>query len=92
MAKETISDGSESDLYLVLIGDRWWMSGYTLEYDPLLKGLRENLEGNERVMRNLAAVAPGITRRLGNGEFDAADEVRAAFGEALAARLGVEGY
>ncbi len=90
MAKETNSDGSESDLYLVRIGDRWWISGYTLEYDPHLEGLREELKGFEILWQNMAAVAPAITERLRNGEFNAAAEVRAAIGEALVAQLGLE--
>ncbi len=87
MARETNRDGRESDLYLVQIGDRWWISGYTLEYDPEFKSLRDNLEGFERLTQSLAGLAPGITQRIRADEFSTPDQVRKAMGEALVAQI-----
>ncbi|MHC4108251.1 MAG: hypothetical protein ACYSTY_09235 [Planctomycetota bacterium] len=87
MARETNRDGAESNLYLVQIGDRWWISGYTLENDLEFKSIRDDLEGFEQITLNLAGIAPGITQRLRGGEFTAPDDVRKAMGEALVAQL-----
>lgn len=81
------SDGGKADLYLVQVGERWWISGYTLEYDEELKSLREEIDEAERMIKYMGPVAPDIARRVRAGEFRSPDEVGFALGVAMAQRF-----
>ena len=39
--------GLDGRIYLVKIGDRWWISGYTIEYDPLKKTDQQSMAKSE---------------------------------------------
>jgi hypothetical protein len=65
--------GRPEPLQLVQVGDRWWISGYTLENHPMYNN-NENLPNVERNFRVLASVGPQIISRTNRGEFRSADE------------------
>jgi hypothetical protein len=75
------------NFHLVKISDRWWISGYTFEYDPLWQELDEEmvkLIPYIRLMRNLTrAVSGDLGRRTKKGEFDTGQAVRRAFMPAI---------
>lgn len=75
--------GRDGRIYLVKIGDRWWISGYTLEYDPLEKTDPQSMAKSEAYVELYAAVSPGLLRRLHGGEFETIQQFRAALGAAM---------
>lgn len=80
-------DGDEQTLQLVQLDGRWWISGYTLEYN---KSLTDAIGDLDRFERSTKAWAEGIRPvivRLRNGEFSSAPEARKAAGQALAAAV-----
>lgn len=79
-ALATGETATERELYLVKIGDRWWLSGYTFEYsdeysDPV------GLEFMESSAHWLERFVPRIVQRIENGDFSSVEEVREAFAE-----------
>lgn len=74
-ARRRRNDGSRADIYLVRLGNRWWISGYTYEYDRRFKPDKESLDDLERRTRYLAAVAPIVTAEVRSGKFKGAGEV-----------------
>ncbi len=54
--------GRDAHLYLVKIGDRWWVSGYTLEYDPLEDTDPQAMAKSEAYVGLYAAISPGLLR------------------------------
>ncbi len=82
-ATYTEFDGKKATLYLVRIGEQWWISGYTMEYDPLRPKSDESLAFWETVVDFYAAVAPNLTRRVRAGEFDSVTDFRNALGAAV---------
>lgn len=74
-ARRRRNDGSGADIYLVRLGNRWWISGYTYEYDRRFKPDKESLDDLERRTRYLAAVAPIVTAEVRSGKFKGAGEV-----------------
>jgi hypothetical protein len=82
-ATYTDHDGSTSTLYLVQIGPRWWLSGFTLEHDPDFVSDPDELEKMETMASKLAPVLPPVLARVRAGEFSAAQEVRMAIAMAL---------
>jgi len=72
-------DGTIERMQLVKYNQRWWISGYTLEYHPLLKDIkRDQLVLSEAGLKAMAAVAPAMATRVRAGEFRTADEARKA--------------
>ncbi len=69
------NDGSRAEIYLVRLSKRWWISGYTYEYDRRFKPDKESLDDLERRTRYLAAVAPIVTAEVRSGKFEGAGEV-----------------
>ena len=69
------NDGSRAEIHLVRLGKRWWISGYTFEYDRRFKPDKESLDDLERRTRYLAAVAPIVTAEVRSGKFEGAGEV-----------------
>lgn len=69
------NDGSRAEIYLVRLGNRWWISGYTYEYDRRFKPDKESLDDFERRIRYLAAVAPIVTADVRSGKWKEAGEV-----------------
>lgn len=69
------NDGSRAEIYLVRLGNRWWISGYTYEYDRRFKPDEESLDDLERRIRYLAAVAPIVTADVRRGRWNEAGEV-----------------
>lgn len=82
-ATYTEFDGKEATLYLVQIGEQWWISGFTLEYDPLLPSSDESLAFWEDVVNSYAAVGPNLTGRVRAGEFGSITDFRDALGAAV---------
>ncbi len=80
------TDGKIYKTYFVQIGDRWWVSGYTMEYDPVAKEGIENLDALERVVALLAAAAPAVLNNIESGEITSVEEARVAFQAELARR------
>jgi hypothetical protein len=78
-AAEIDAAGKERTLYFVRVGDRWWLSGYTLEYDPGTAEIIENLEGWERAEGAATPHIRMIHDRLERGEFRTIADVRQAF-------------
>ena len=74
-ARRQRNDGSRADIYLVRLGNRWWISGYTYEYDRRFKPDEESLDDLERRIRYLAAVAPIVTADVRRGKWKEAGEV-----------------
>jgi len=80
IAKGINTDGETYTTYFVQIGDRWWVSGYTMEHDPDTKKTIENLDAFERLVANLAAAAPTVLNKIESGEITSAEQARIAFG------------
>lgn len=91
VAREFNSDGTETRLYLVLIGDRWWVSGFTMEYSPNFMSNFPDLDEAEQASKLLATAVPRMTQRLHAGEFASVEEVRKAFGAALVGAAALQG-
>ncbi len=75
--------GRDGRLYLVKIGDRWWISGYTLEYDPLENTDPQAMAKSEAYVGLYAAISPGLLQRLQGGEFETIQQFRAAVSAAI---------
>lgn len=80
-ATAVMTDGenrARDPLHLVKIGNRWWISCYTFEYTM---NDREKAEHAELVPMHEAMSAAGrdIEPRIRAGEFDTADDARAAY-------------
>ncbi len=79
----TDSSGVEGPLHLVKIGERWWFSGYTLEYDPLEDLDPDALEKSDAYVDLYAALAPDLLRRVNADEFSTIQEFWAALSMAI---------
>ena len=73
---------SRSPLYLVRIGDRWWISCYTFEYTMSDRDKAEQAE-LAPIHEAMAAAGRAVAPRLRSGEFATANEARAAYKLAL---------
>jgi hypothetical protein len=78
--------GRDETLYLVKIENRWWLSGYTIEYDPETKSMTDNIRLIESMSNLMTKVTPDLRRRLDNGEFGTMDEFQ------LAMQVAMMGY
>jgi hypothetical protein len=78
-AEAAPSDGTDETVHLVKIGDRWWISGYTLEYKPDDDGTFDSLEMLIPYLARRAVPATAIAQRVRNGEFGSAAAARAEF-------------
>lgn len=75
-------DAETRELHLVEANGRWWISGYTLEYDE------EFVENDElKVMAEISSVIGGMIRdftgRVRSGEFDSPLEAQIELGKEL---------
>ena len=63
-------------LQLVQVGERWWISGYSIEYSPEFIRNRKNLdlEKYQRFVRYFAPHAATVKHRLDAGEFEGPGE------------------
>jgi len=71
------NNGQNMDLYLVKYNGRWWISGYTLEYDREFNRADVDLDQVERGVRYLSASAPKVIAEIESGtglDFAAAGE------------------
>ena len=75
--------GRNARLHLVKIGDRWWISGYTLEYDPLEETDPQSMAKSEAYVGLYAAISPGLLQRLQGGEFETIQQFRTALSAAM---------
>ncbi len=69
-------------LYLVKVGERWWISGYTFEYS-MSESDAEEIARTSEVYELMVEAVEGIEPRLRAGEFSTAAAVRDAYKEAL---------
>ena len=82
-ATYTRNDGREARLYLVRIGDRWRISGHSLEIDDAIDS--GQLDRMERMNAYLTPFAASITARIRAGEFRTRAEAAVALGQTVAA-------
>lgn len=71
------NNGQNMDLHLVRYNGRWWISGYTLEYDREFYRADVDLDQLERGVRYLSASAPKVIAEIEAGtglDFAAAGE------------------
>jgi hypothetical protein len=80
-------DGEEQTLYLVQINSRWWISGFTLEYDKSWQQMIADAQRMEESMKKFADASKPVIVRLKNDEFKTAQDARKAMGQALAAAV-----
>ncbi len=81
-------DGTSETLQLVRYNGRWWVSGYTVEQHPNIKGLNEDERTFIMItMRAMGSVAPGLTARVKAGEFSSVAAARTALRMAAAAEI-----
>lgn len=85
--------GKERPLHLIKVGNRWWVSGYTLEYaydDHQKRDVDRNVEMVLSIMEEVSefdtTFAIPVLERLRRGEFASADEVNQAYIEAIQRR------
>ena len=75
--------GKPRPVHFITVGERWWLSGYTLEYETDTDK-REMVEGIADSMLELSATRDEmeylrpLIARVQNGEFKDADEARKA--------------
>jgi hypothetical protein len=84
------TDGDEHILYLVRIGDRWHVSGYTLEYDEDWTGMISDIDKFEDSMQKTGVAAHGVCGQVEAGTLQSAADARKAFGEAIIKALDFE--
>ena len=85
-AEFTDHSGDKITLYLVRVGDRWWVSGYTFEYDPDLRSVMKestDLSKYERELQAAGTIAQSLASRIRTGEFKSADDARKAYVDAI---------
>lgn len=71
-AVSTLENGSTRMLYLLQYENRWWISGYSFEYDPKLKKLLDNpeaLQDFEKFGHILRGIFETVNTRLRSGQF-----------------------
>ncbi len=80
--------GSERsrELHLIEYENRWWISGYTLEYDPMPIPFDLTHEEMLKASDTSLTILPGLVRRINAGEFEDEDEVLEAFAKEMEKR------
>ncbi len=63
------NNGETLELHLVKIEGRWWISCYTLEYDPELDLNNVPVDQAARALECLGAVAPAVAEEIRSPEF-----------------------
>jgi hypothetical protein len=90
-ALEPQPDGSDEIVYLIKSDGRWWVSGYSLEYNIEYASMVERAPPDaESAADELGAVFAELHRRLDAGEFKDAESVRLALLEVSAKRAAEE--
>lgn len=62
LARGETPDGETEDLYFVRIGERWWLSGYTLEKEPTADWESMDLAKMEEALEYMSSVAVKLER------------------------------
>jgi hypothetical protein len=62
----------------VEIGDRWWLSGYTMEYQPTVERMKASLDDWEAFIPAMAAQAPSVTASVRAGRYATPEQARRA--------------
>jgi hypothetical protein len=79
-AEQGASDGSTRSVYFVKEGGRWWISSYTLQYNPNLFAHREYMRDAPPGALELGvAAAPTIMQRILSREYRSTQAARDAF-------------
>lgn len=81
------SAGDEGRVHFVKLNERWWISGYTLEYDPFADTDPKAMIKDEQSAALYAAVAPELILRISDDEFTTIEQFRDAFREALGVEI-----
>jgi hypothetical protein len=79
------SEGKSKNLMLVKVGDRWWVSGYSIEHDRD-KEVQESLkqiDQLDRISTELGAAAPKIAAQIRDGTIKSAKDARQALAQAV---------
>lgn len=77
IASYTTDRGDAATLQLVQVGDRWWISAYTLE-DRIAQIPEAQFKETELVFRGIGAAGPEIIRRIDRGDFTTFEQARSA--------------
>jgi hypothetical protein len=75
-AKFIDSEGDPETLHLVRVGDRWWVCGFTFEYEPQMEEYKQNMDGLERLTDALVAAAPTVIEGIKSGQITSAKKAR----------------
>lgn len=86
IAEGVSTDGSRYKTYFVQIGDRWWISGYTMEHDPDAKDEIDRLDAFELYVAALSAAATIVLNKIESDEISSAEQVRIVFAAEVARR------
>lgn len=81
------ADGDKYIVHLVQIGDRWWISGYTLEYLPWGKRSIQEHQESTRFNVFVSEASTIIKQQIMAGEITTVDQARKALGAELARRV-----
>ena len=73
------SQNNNETIHLVRYKNRWWVSGYTFEYDPEMSD-REELTQLEKFAEPMGRVARDLIGRVQAGEFNSAAQVQQQLG------------
>lgn len=86
IAKGIDADGDKYTLHLVQIGDRWWVSGYTLEYLPWGKRSLQEYKEHAQFNTFVSEASTIIKQRILDGEITTVDQARRALGDEMVSR------
>lgn len=70
------SRGKKETIQFVKIGDRWWVSGYTLEYEPEVRQYLDKIDVMERVAPAIAAAASNVRMYVQSRQIRSAADAR----------------
>lgn len=88
-AEQAAADGTIKSIYFVKAAGRWWVSGYTLHYNPNLFMHHGYMhEAPEEAVRLGNQATQLITRELAEGQYGSAAAARKAFYEEMGRILG----
>lgn len=72
------AEGDKYTVHLVQIGERWWVSGYTLEYLPWGNRSIQEYEETSRFNTYLSQAAAKIEQQIKTGKITSVDQARNA--------------
>lgn len=79
-----VGKGGKRELHLVRIGDRWWISGYTHEYDPDIDADEMPIEELKKIVAVLQAVVPTFAARVRAGTYATYEDAMESYVQMIA--------